>query len=455
MPLLTFRMDPERIAKIKDAVLEQGAQGEHEEAWRLARPLMKAAHRLEAARALSQLTRRGAFALNDGLAAAKILADAHPADVQVISNLGRAFESLHDVRYLNAAPPDDPLLIKIANALSGLVESGAAANAEEERALHNGLGTAARILGRSWDQIAERSERRLVELGGGSWQDLYGLGLLYKTRGRFMEGRDANQRASDSGGAEDESVQWNLGICATGAGDAETALKIWKSLGNKIELGRFGLPEGSYHDVKVRLAQRPLAERNPTSQPDDPGLEETVWVERLSPCHGVVRSALFQDLGVDFGDVVLFDGAPITYHEYGDERVAVFPHLTTLVRPGYRIWRFGGRQSRAEQIGDLSKQLPDDATLYVHTEQFQVICHSCWEAGWVNNDRHREVEHLVVTGKLCAPPNATPSALLDQLDKLVAQAGDVHLLVPELAREVGDEARAEVESRRLAMIDGA
>ncbi|HMR79484.1 MAG TPA: hypothetical protein PKD61_30465 [Polyangiaceae bacterium] len=196
-------------------------------------------------------------------------------------------------------------------------------------------------------------------------------------------------------------------------------------MGNKIEMGRFGLPDGSYDQVKVRLAERPLAERDPESEPDDPGLEETVWVERLSPCHGIVRSALYQELGVDFGDVVLFDGAPITHHEYGEQSVAVFPHLATLVRPGYCIWRFGGTQGQPEQIGDLSRHLPDDAVLYVHTEQFQVLCRSCWEAGRVNSDRHQEVEHRVVTGKLCAPPGVNAAALREHLDKLVADAGDI------------------------------
>jgi hypothetical protein len=65
------------------------------------------------------------------------------------------------------------------------------------------------------------------------------------------------------------------------------------------------------------------------------------------------------------------------------------------------------------------------------------------KAGRVNHDAHRNVEHRVVTGKLCAPPDVAPSVLLEQLDRLVAaEAGAVQLLVPELAREVGDEARA-------------
>ena len=79
-------------------------------------------------------------------------------------------------------------------------------------------------------------------------------------------------------------MYWNAGICATGAGAADIALEIWKQLGSKIEIRRFGLPDGGYAQCKVRLAERPLAERNKDN--DDPGLKETIWIERLSPCHG-------------------------------------------------------------------------------------------------------------------------------------------------------------------------
>ncbi|HKO51290.1 MAG TPA: hypothetical protein VJV79_26455 [Polyangiaceae bacterium] len=52
----------------------------------------------------------------------------------------------------------------------------------------------------------------------------------------------------------------------------------------------------------------------------------------------------------------------------------------------------------------------------------------------MNHDAHRNVEHRVVMGKLCAPPHVAPSALLERLDSLVAaEAGAVQLLVPELA----------------------
>ena len=143
-------------------------------------------------------------------------------------------------------------------------------------------------------------------------------------------------------------------------------------MGQKIELGRFGLPEGGYDLCKVKLAARPLAER--TADLDDPGEEETVWIERLSPCHGIIRSVLYGHLGVDYGDVVLIDGAPITHHAYGDQQVPVFPHLATLLRRGYRIFDFAGTQETPRQLEDVSDELEGDAVIYSHSEHLKVLC---------------------------------------------------------------------------------
>src|SRR5262245_37216130 len=139
---------------------------------------------------------------------------------------------------------------------------------------------------------------------------------------------------------------------------SDTALQVWTQIGNKIGMGRFGLPEGRYSTCQVRLAERPLAARDGAH--DDPGSEETIWIERLSPCHGIVRSVLYGDLGVDYGDVVLFDGAPITHHKYGEQSVPVFPHLTTLVRSGYQRFELAGTQASAGEIAELSAGLPLD-----------------------------------------------------------------------------------------------
>jgi hypothetical protein len=360
------------------------------------------------------------------------------------------YDHAHDLRYLNAAPPTDPMPAELVRcALDHLTR----AEGDTEHLLQRGVASAARLLGREWDEIAEQAQRRTIALRPESWSPHYNLGLFFKTRGRFAEGVQANQAAQALGGAEIDSVQWNLGICATGAGMGELALELWRAKGNHLELGRFDLPEGGYDSVMVRLAERPLAERGPGTS-DDPGEEETIWVERLSPCHGIIRSVLYKELGVNYGDVVLFDGAPITYRKFGDDKVAVFPHLATLRRQNYRTFDFVGMQQQPGEIENLSEDLLEDAVVYSHTEQLFELCRTCWENTEIDHADHERAEQHVVRGKVCAPPTVSSEALLSALDAGVAKSPGMRLFVPELCREAGHPARAEVERRRMGMIPG-
>jgi hypothetical protein len=424
-------------------------KGDVEAAQRALAPLLDAqAHHSPAAVALLGVVDRRVLPVDRGLELARSVFEAHADDDALLGIMGSALEGAHDLRFLNAPPASDPLFASVAERLRARLDS-VSDDPTIEIALLGGLATAGRLLGRAWDADAERAYRRLVELRPGRWQDLYNMGLFFKVRARFAEGLDANQRAAALGGAEDDSVQWNLGICATGAGDGAAALAVWKGFGHTIELGRFGLPEGPYQAVKVRLAERPVASRSVDDE--TPGLEETIWIDRLSPCHGIVRSALYQDLGVDYGDVVLFDGAPITEHKYGEREVPVFPHLVTLRRCGYRILPFLGTQPSEGAIANLSRKLPRDSVLYSHTEQFVVMCATCWENQQVDHASHKGIEHHLVRGKLCAPPDIAARDLLVALDGAVAESPDVRVYVPELARLAGDDARADVEARRMAM----
>src|SRR5262249_4808149 len=147
----------------------------------------------------------------------------------------------------------------------------------EEEAVLRGLATSARMQARQRDEIAESSYRKLVEINPRNSDYHYNLGLFFKTRGKFEEGMKSNQTAASLSDEVVDSCEWNLGICATGARNGAVALDVWKRMRQKIEMGRFGLPEGSYPQCKVKLAQRPLAER--TADADGPGLEETIWIE--------------------------------------------------------------------------------------------------------------------------------------------------------------------------------
>lgn len=443
----------DRIEAVVQAVIAEAEKDDWDSSWNAAHPLRRVLRdQPRAALAMARLLARGAFDRQRGLELAAALFDAHQGDIAIVGRVADAFESLHDIRFLNDGPPSQPFLRDIVRQLQGLLERP---DRDEQRAMAlEGLACAARILGRSWDTVAERAWQNRIALDPERWESHYGIGLFYKTRGRFAEGQAANQRAFDLGGSNRENVLWNLGICATGARDGTTALRIWKSIGQTIEMGRFGLPEGGYPSAKVRLAERPIATRDPSRQPDDPGREESIWVERLSPCHGIVRSALYYDeIGVDYGDVVMFDGAPITFHTYGETKTAVYPHLFTLERPGYQIFRFAGTQQREKEICDLSEDLPDDSVLYVHDEQFSAVCAACWADETVDHADHRTEQHIV-TGKLCAPPSIAPHALLGALDHLLERSPEVRLFVPDLADLAGDPARASVERRRMAMIKG-
>ena len=125
------------------------------------------------------------------------------------------------------------------------------------------------------------------------------------------------------------------------------------------------------------------------------------------------------ELGVEYGDVVMFDGAPVG-RQGG---VPIFPHLATLHRRSYQIWRFVGAQATKGQLIALSKHLPEDTVIYPHTEQIVVLCDACAKGRGGDGHAHTpEQAHHVVRGKLCAPPHLAPATVLAALDAAIAGA---------------------------------
>jgi hypothetical protein len=210
------------------------------------------------------------------------VAESHDQDARIFSSLGQCLEAVRDIDDLNAPPPRNSIFLTVVEKLEAF--AWAYEGRPEQVPILRGLATSARMLARQRDALAESSFRKLTEIEPRKSAHHYNLGLFHKTRGRFAEGVTSNQIAVSLADEVTDSYEWNLGICATGAGNTAVALDVWKRMGQAIEIGRFGLPEGSYAQCKVRLAERPLAER--TADADDPGAEETIWIERLSPCHG-------------------------------------------------------------------------------------------------------------------------------------------------------------------------
>ena len=446
---ITPAITNDELRQLEDKVEAAAKTDGEEAAWEALQPLLKTQKdQLEVAVSAVKLVDRGLFSIEHACQVLTNVFDAHSDHTWLVGKIGYALEAARDIDELNSAPPDEAVFVDVINAINRML--GETDNPDMEENLLTGLAVATRMMGRQYDELAYKSANNLTDISPYDHAHFYRLGLLCKTRGYFQDGMLANQTAASLVKEPTEAMRWNLGICATGAGEGEVALEVWKGIGNKIEMGRFDLPDGGYPMCKVKLAERPLAERSKDT--DDPGKEETIWIERLSPCHGIVRSVLYYDLGVDYGDVVLIDGAPITYHQYDDEKVPVFPHLATLRHFNYQLYNFAGTQEQAGQLGDLSKGLEDDAVVYSHTEQFRRLCRSCWQNADTAHNHDEQEEHHVVHGQIAAPPNLEAAALLQQLDAAVQAQGACEIYAPTLCRAAGDEARADVERRRYDML---
>lgn len=444
-------LSPDEIQSLEDNIIEDAEAGREEAAWNKLQQLRKAQqHQDDAAMSLLRIIDQQYFPIEEVVDVLSEIAQSYHEDVDVLAMLGGCLEAARDIDDLNVPPPDDEVFFTVVEKLAAVAEN--CKGLPEEEAVMRGLATSARMLARQRDEIAEASYRRLIEINPHKSADHYNLGLFFKTRGRFEEGMKSNQTAVGLADEEVDSYEWNLGICATGAGNSAVALDVWKRMGQKIEMGRFGLPEGSYPQCKVNLAERPLAER--TADADDPGLEETIWIERLSPCHGIIRSVLYQDLGVDYGDVILIDGAPITYHTYGDTKVSVFPHLATLIRQNYQFYDFAGTQDEPRQLDDTSRDLGEDAVVCSHSENFQQLCTNCWRNPDIDHDNHEIVDKHIVIGRIAAPGNVDPGHLLNQLDEALANRSECQIYAPDLCVAAGFERRALIDKRRFDLLTG-
>ena len=435
-------------AMARDAIAE-GQADRKQAASQKIQPLREAQrHQPEAAMALVWIVDQHSLARDEAAGLLLEIADAHDDDIGVLSALGQCLEAVRDIDDLNAPPPDHPIFRTMVEKLGRLAKLHE--GPREQEWILRGLATAARMMARQNDAIAEHCLRKLVEIDPRKSPPHYNLGLFYKTRGRFAEGVAANQGAASLSQEVIDSHQWNLGICATGAGNAEIAMDVWKRMGQKIEPGRFGLPEGGYPACKVKLAERPLAERAADS--DDPGQEETVWIERLSPCHGIIRSVLYGKLGVDYGDVILTDGAPITHHTYGEQQIPVFPHLATLLRRNYRFFDFAGTQETARQLADITDELDGDAVIYSHSEGFKIMCANCWRNPDIDHADHEQMETHVVVGRIAAPPDIAPARLLHLIDTAIEKRATCQLYAPDLCAAAGQAARERIDRRRFALL---
>jgi Flp pilus assembly protein TadD len=247
---LSAVLSSDEIKAIVREVISENQAGRTQAAWHRLMPLRKAQCRQpEAAMALLQVVYERCLQREAAIDVLSEVAQSHDQDFRILSALGSCLEAVRDINDLNAPPPENSLFRLVVERLSGLAKLYEG-RAEQEPIL-DGLASAARMLSRQHDAVTESSYRKLTEIDPRNSAYHYNLGLFYKTRGKFADGVTSNQIAASLTEGVAESYEWNLGICATGAGNAALALDVWKRMGLTIEIGRFGLPECALAQCKV------------------------------------------------------------------------------------------------------------------------------------------------------------------------------------------------------------
>ncbi|MGB9339791.1 MAG: tetratricopeptide repeat protein, partial [Polyangiales bacterium] len=329
-------------------------------------------------------------------------------------------------------------------------------------------GNALRFCGPGKDAEAQDAFTRAIELDPERGEWWYDAGLLDKWRGRFDEGYAANEQAKMRLGPQ-RPVLWNLAICATALGKAEEAVETWEQIGvpARVDLSR-GMPYvAGLPPMLLRVLSRTPSTDATSQLPDKAVGFELVWIAPLSPCHGVVQSPTFRDAPIDYGDLVLWDGAPVAAHKTSEEEaVPVFP-LLEILRPGdERRWPFVALEREPGAVQDLEEALPEGVRVFIQQERVEHHCAAC-EAGEPHEHEHGEgagsgpvpasasadASVSLVRGKVIVPFALNLSEFREAWES-AAKARAMSVSLPALYEALGDSKQAGQEHQAWRGIEG-
>jgi tetratricopeptide (TPR) repeat protein len=440
--------------KLRQRVRELAAQGQYDDAWLAIEPLTAdVAEDIDLARLWTALAVFSP-APDDGMAKTAVeIISRYPGERSLVAMAASILVLVAETRPFDEAPLANGPARLAADTLAGLIESLSAEERDDPAVaadLYSELAMALRLTGSQDDETALEAMNHALQLDPANGSSWFRLGLLHKWRGRWRAGIEANRRARELG--ETEGVLWNLAICAMGAGDHALAADVMQELGMKGTVGVDGIFTGTFDGAQVRVST--LGEGvDPAAHivGAEPGFEN-LWIERLSYVHGRIANASIYDLPVDYGDIVLFDGAAVGWRDDGTTRTPRFPLLQKLRTGAFRRYRFVARQPHGGFLVDLNRSLPAETFFYVHDEQVNMLCADCARGGKIVHD-HSEPESFLVSGKFVVPEACLDFALVETLENLAADTALI--AIPQLFRDLGDAARARRDEERWRVIDQA
>jgi Flp pilus assembly protein TadD len=357
--------------------------------------------------------------------------------------------------------PDEPIRprgpAEQALALADRTLAGLEPDAPHRAALLAAKGNAHRRLGPRHDADAVRAFEAALALDPSDGSIWFDCGLCHKWAGRFRAAWVAFQRAEERLGAT-RAVLFNRAVCATASGQVTDAAAAWRRLGLEVELADGALPRvltagrERLPDVWVRVPTRGTGHAEVGGVPDAAVAFEHVGVEPLSPCHGVVRTPTRRHAIVDFGDVVLFDPAPVGRLSMDGGPVPVLPLLSVLAPGDERRFAFLALEKHVGQVRALGTRLPDGCVWYVQETKVDHVCPRCAAGDTLRRHEHEPpVERRAVRGKLVVPAQIGLASVRAALE--ASKGADVLLAIPGLHEALGDAATAGKHHKSWGVIE--
>jgi ribosomal protein S27AE len=315
-------------------------------------------------------------------------------------------------------------------------------------------GNALSLLGPKRHADAVKTLERALRLDPDRGQWHFDLGLAHKRAGGFAASLEATRRARALLGDE-RGVLWNLAIAATARGRGDEALEAWRALGMPASRREGALPfvEG-LEPAQVRLPTLGAGHGLAPELPDEAAGFEIVWVQPLSPCHGVIRSPTFREATADFGDVILWDAVPVGVTNVEGRPVPRFPFLGVLKRGDEHRFRFLAMQQEAGQVRALGGDLPEGVVFYEHGERVERVCPRCAAGDTMIKHEHLPAEeHRVAFGKIVVPGDMDLGGFARALEEARSRHPGVLLAVPGLYEALGDTPQAGKHHKRWGTIE--
>ncbi len=310
-------------------------------------------------------------------------------------------------------------------------------------------GSALRLLGPRRYTDAVAAIERAIALDPERGEHWFDLGLVHKHARAFEPALSATRRARELLG-DMRPVLFNLAIAATALGRGEEAAEALRAVGIDARAREGELPfvEG-LPPVQVRLPTLGSGTTLAPIVPDRAASFELVWAQPLGPFHGVIRSPTLREAIADFGDVVLWDAAPVVVAEQDGRPVPRFPLLAVLKRGGERRFRFLALQQKEGEVARLGEALPEGVVLYQHGERVETVCPRCAAGETLLRHEHLPAEdHRIAFGKIVVPAELELSAFARALEEARRAHPGVKMAIPALYEALGEAKQAGAHHKR-------